>query len=499
MDTLRGNFGDLGSSIADEPYEEEAVHDAPPPEIGTDERRMQVRAYNFWAGLLEDRNLPNVEDLDPDSLPDFGPNGVLLDFSHGIEDPAVSFLGAKLSSECGADGIVINRLSDVPARSLLSRITDHYMQILANQAPIGFEAEFVNQRGATILYRGILLPFSSDDETIDFIFGVINWKEMANAEDADELLLEINQALETPSVPRSMQPINTSSDWADDDDDTDSPGWDMHEEEEAELPAPSFGLPKLQDYAPTLPEEPEYASLMPQELAHPIENIAPLARAEKAPLDLASFGEAEIDPADMGLYDWLASARELADEARSSEDRTRGALYEAIGRAHDFALAAFASPAEFTEMVEDAGLTMQDRAPMTPVVKLVFGSDYDKTRLTEYAAALTHAQRIGLEFGMLADFLRQADGGLKGVVQEERRLRRAESGKPAKIVAKGPRKSIARKLRAIEPSGFDAISAIGEEFALVMVRRTERGEVVVLGEVPEDAALVEKAARKLVG
>ena len=38
-------------------------------------------------------------------------------------------------------------------------------------------------------------------------------------------------------------------------------------------------------------------------------------------------------------------------------------------------------------------------APMTPVVKLVFGADYDKTRLTEYATALTHAQRIGLGRG----------------------------------------------------------------------------------------------------
>ena len=32
-----------------------------PPEIGTDERRLQVRAYNFWASLLDERNLPHVD------------------------------------------------------------------------------------------------------------------------------------------------------------------------------------------------------------------------------------------------------------------------------------------------------------------------------------------------------------------------------------------------------------------------------------------------------
>jgi hypothetical protein len=32
-----------------------------------------------------------------------------------------------------------------------------------------------------------------------------------------------------------------------------------------------------------------------------------------------------------------------------------------------------------------------------------------------------------------------------------------------------------------------------------MIRRTDEGEVVVLGEVPSDVALVERAARRLLG
>ncbi|MEL6531217.1 MAG: hypothetical protein AAFQ27_14765, partial [Pseudomonadota bacterium] len=203
MDNLRGSFDTglpadegQGWDASNDAPEEEAVRDLPPAAIGQDERRMQVRAYNHWAGLLGDATFPSIEDLEPENLHDFGPNSVLLDFSAGIDDPVVQYLGDKIATECGADDS-IERLSDVPPRSLLSRITDHYMQILANQAPIGFEAEFVNQRDVSILYRGILLPFSSDDETIDFIYGVINWKEMADAATADELLLEIDQALES--------------------------------------------------------------------------------------------------------------------------------------------------------------------------------------------------------------------------------------------------------------------------------------------------------------
>ncbi len=468
MDTLRGNFGAYDSPLGADRLDDDDVdhaesgHGAPPPEIGADERRMQVRAYNFWAGLLEDRNFPHVEDLDPNLLPDFGPHGVLLDFSKGIEDPLVTFLGAALAEECGASGAIINRLSDVPSRSLLSRITDHYMQIIANQAPIGFEAEFVNQRANTIAYRGILLPFSSDDETIDFIFGVINWKELADASTTDALLLEIGQALDVEEAAAEL------ADWADGPNAGGaSPiGSATGSGYESGLPVPSFGLD----------DEPQAMAIRPTAI---IPEIAPLA---------ASF-EPE------SLADWLAAAREQAFEARSTEDRTRSALYEAIGRAHDFALAAAAAPAEFAEMLEDAGLAMQQRAPMTPLVKLVFGADYDKTRLTEYATALIHAQRVGVPQGQLATYLAQAEGGLKGVVTGERQLRR----NPApRLVAAGPRKTVARKLRAIAPTSFADLATDGAEFALVMVRRSA-GVIEVLGEVPDDVALVERAAHRLAG
>jgi hypothetical protein len=447
MDTLRGNFGDHDSSSADyrDAELDDDVRHEPPAIIGQDERRMQVRAYNHWASLLDNRNFPSIEDLDTDNLPDFGPFSVLLDFTGGIENPAILYLGDKLAEECGTDES-IQALDDVPSRSLLSRITDHYMQILANQAPIGFEAEFVNQREATILYRGILLPYSSDDEAIDFIYGVINWKELADQATTDELLLEIDQALAaSPEPRREIVPAAPMDEWASDltadaaipDDGTD---W----------PSPDFAAPA---------------------------NSAPGADH-------------------MELADWLASARELAQAAQGSEDRGRSALYDAIGRAYDFALAAQQQPAAFDELVADSGLTVQDRAPMTPVVKLVFGANYDKTRLTEFAAALGHARRLDLGSGTLAGYLAAAQGGLKGVVSAERRLRREESGKPAGL-RETPGAALARKLRRLDPRPLAEVAAEGSEFTLLVARRLPTGEVALLGEISDDAALLERAARRL--
>ena len=174
MDSYREHPGDFEPACTAD-CEQAAAPDA--LDIGTDERRMHVRAYNYWASLLDGRDYPSIEDLEPADLTDFAPHSVLLDFTAGRDHPATSFIGAALRTECGLDGKV-ESIAEVPSRSLLSRLTDHYMQIIANRAPVGFEAEFANQQGETVRYRGILMPLSSDGDTIDFIYGVINWKTL---------------------------------------------------------------------------------------------------------------------------------------------------------------------------------------------------------------------------------------------------------------------------------------------------------------------------------
>ena len=593
MDTLRGTFGSSEPGDAaglddalryDEGAADTAAPAAPEPlpayVIGQDERRMQVRAYNHWASQLGERAFPLIAELDPASLDDFGPFSVLIDFTDGIEDPAVRFLGQRLAAECGGAG-AIARLSDVPPRSLLSRITDHYLQILANHAPIGFEAEFVSQHGTATLYRGILLPYSSDGEAIDFLLGVINWKELADQVAADELLLEIDQALElteeaaddaasdadkdedadvaaaVADVPRRAPDALTT--WADspaaeraddfgnitplartaafgegdaapgkddlplprfgggaapgrdmpdfsrfaldsdDDDDGDDYADDYivgesAEEEEVEDDSLSYNFASLADYI----EAPVKKAIDPaQFLIAPDESVGAADYAESDDLAAADHAAALID-ADASLYDYLAAARELAHAAGSTEDRSRSALYAAVSRAYDFSLAAAEAPADYAELIAEAGLAVQERAPMTPVVKLVFGADYDKTRLTEYAAVLSHAHRLTLERGTLARFLEEYDGGLKAVVKAERRLRRGETAKEAEH-ASAVREALAQALRALEAMTLEALDGGGPEFALVLVRRDEVGCVEILGELPEDIGLIERAARKLVG
>ncbi|NNM75539.1 hypothetical protein HJG53_01285 [Sphingomonas sp. ID1715] len=173
----------------DEDPADEVIIEAPPPVIGGAERRLHVRAYEHWVSLLCGRAFPSIADLDFDALADFEPRSVLIDYTGDVTAPRIARIGATLRDECAVAGI--ESVADVPRGSLLSRLTDHYLEIIATRAPIGFEAEFTNHQGMPTLYRGILMPFSADGDTIDHVLGVINWKHTLPDDLTDALQREM--------------------------------------------------------------------------------------------------------------------------------------------------------------------------------------------------------------------------------------------------------------------------------------------------------------------
>ena len=146
------------------------------------------------------------------------------------------------------------------------------------------------------------------------------------------------------------------------------------------------------------------------------------------------------------------------------------------------------NPDEYAELLEESGVKAQARAPMTPIVKLVFGIDYDKARLTEFAAALSFAQRQRIAPGEFQDFIEKQSGGLKALVAAERQARRPD----AKPDTKG--EAARARLRSAPPISLADVPA-GEEFAVIVTRRGADGTHEPVA-IVEDEALVERAIRR---
>lgn len=458
MDSMRRTVDPIDDLPADAPGIE------PPPMIDGDERRMHVRAYNFWAKLLAGRSFPSIEALDTEELGDFGANSVLLDFTSGIENPAIAYVGGAIARECDLDDS-IQYIGDVPRRSLLSRLTDHYLQIIANRAPIGFEAEFVNERGQTILYRGVLLPFSSDDDTIDFILGVINWKQAAEPELAQSLSEEM-----TALVPPHARP--TVPVWADGPVST-----GMAEPDEAASLLDGMDSWNVADGNDEGRDD-EDALLLDTPAAEAEALPIPEGAADAAS-SLADAMADDFDPASASLADWLALAREEANAADQANARGRTALYAAIGRAWQFACVAARSADDYAELLEEAGIATSERSPMTPVARLVFGATYDKTRIAEIACILSHAAEQELGPDELAGYLARQSNGIKGLVREIRAARRGQQAP-----RKAPTGPLEQLRRAVPLAQIELPYVEDEaEFAVMVARRLPDGSHVVVATV----------------
>lgn len=377
-----------------------------PPMIGTDERRMHVRAYEMWLALLDGRDYPAGGDLDTAALGEFAPYSVLLDFSGNRTVPVIAYLGEALRAE-GALGTDIATVADVPARALLSRLTEHYAEIIENRAPVGFEAEFVGQRGQPMLYRGILMPYSTDGSAIDLIHGVVNWKESAEP----ALSADIVQAVTT-----------------------------------------AFAGP-----------------------ARPTPQIAPPAP------------EPVVDMPDVALL--IEAGRDAALEAPRSERRTREAYYHALSRAYDVALAGEADKAGLDALLAEAGIVRNGRNPMSAVIRLLFGRDYDRHRVSQFAAVLTHARRLCLAPGMVEQWLSALPDGIRSVVAAERGERR-----PALRV---DRVQSARMMLGSAPARLTIdLGEVDDDVVLLVARRESDGRLSIVTRPIGDKALVDRALKR---
>ena len=188
------------------------------------------------------------------------------------------------------------------------------------------------------------------------------------------------------------------------------------------------------------------------------------------------------------MHDQLTRAQQSAAAVRAADTRTRTTLYRALSIAHTFAAAADADPVAYVTLLDMAGIAVQTRAPMTPIVKLVFGVDHDKTRLTEYAAVLSYARRIGIAAGTLRGFLDTFEGGVKGVVKAER-LARAPLAKakpdPVTMLAERP---------TLASVTLETTSGDGDY--VVLLARVRDGETLdIVASMAGDNALTERAMR----
>ena len=282
-----------------------------------------------------------------------------------------------------------------------------------------------------MLYRGIMLPFSKDGTAVDYMVGAITSKT-------------VNQDGESVECPHLAE---------------------------------TAGDPLIEAQEQEFQDEQGARGL--------------IALVETG----VNAGESEQNEGQPGLRASLDECQSFARQISAAESRSRKALYEALERVYAFYHEAAADPEELETLVAQAGLTMQERAPFTPIVKLVFGADYDRTRLSEYAATLGYAKRMNQDTASFRNFVESQEGGLKGCVKAERAARRAERGAGTTDTTEQAR----RLMREIEALGLVAKKQSGDtEFVHLLGRRSaaQPGMIEILTVFDDKPATIDGLLRR---
>lgn len=435
----------------------------PQPQQPLDDRRLYVRAMRHWEDLREDHPLPAIESLDFATDPDFETHSLLLDLTMGRNRMTAMHIGDELAARSGLEP-GMSGLPDRGGNILIDTILGHVPDSVANCAAVGFEAETRIDENRELMFRGVILPLSSDGDTADFLWAIASWKEREVLRDAARVRISDNvlQGVEDtggilavkPGPDRKRGPMEVRP---------------PKDRRSAARAAPAPAPTPAATTAPKPAPKPATARTRPRD--NPPAIAHPQTAADNAlPATLRAC---------------LRAAQDTAVTAAAAQARSHEALYRALGAAHDYhlakrhaaALGRWNFPVEARTVAAD-----------------VFAPFFDATRLSEFTRVLRFAVRENIRRGQLAARLAEFDGGIKTLVAQERKRERAT----AQNEPLDPR--LAYRLRKAVPDrhGAGAAAGLEGEFALALIHRTP-GQRPDLALVDVEERVLRRALRRIPG
>lgn len=139
------------------------------------ERRLVLRLLDYWRHVSEQRRWPSPGDFYPAVIPDLWKFCFLIDLKG---DRAFSYVGDYHREMYDTD-FTGKALGSIDQNTLISRAASYVDDVIARAVPVTYGGQFIDSRGYGVLYRSILLPLSTDNQTICAILGAANCQETA--------------------------------------------------------------------------------------------------------------------------------------------------------------------------------------------------------------------------------------------------------------------------------------------------------------------------------
>jgi hypothetical protein len=139
------------------------------------EQRMTFRLLSYWNKLKGEREIPSIKEVNITELGEVWGFcfTICLDDEEKVDE--FQYFGAELVALTGVDLSGLNVEKSLPG-TMMAQLMDFYPQVILLRSPVS-KASKCLQNGCEILYRSLIVPFSSDGNKVDFLMGTTNFRQ----------------------------------------------------------------------------------------------------------------------------------------------------------------------------------------------------------------------------------------------------------------------------------------------------------------------------------
>jgi hypothetical protein len=130
----------------------------------------QLEAY--WRAKKGDRRAPARADLDPIEIPALMPHLLLLDVEPASRRLRFRLMGTAVTNGLGRD-LTGRYLDELPLNKTQRAMYAEYKRVVESGEPACSTWEYSRADGRHVRFERLVLPLSSDGETIDMLLGGI--------------------------------------------------------------------------------------------------------------------------------------------------------------------------------------------------------------------------------------------------------------------------------------------------------------------------------------
>ena len=144
----------------------------PPPAAGT-EQRLTFRLLSYWNRIRGERAMPSLMDVNIQEILELW----YFSFTIDLRDPdhRFQYFGSKLTDIFNEDYTGWSLQEAINTDIIVNNTIGFYPRAVDKREPVMEAASFFSE-GDEVRYRSLIVPLSSDGETVDFLIGTTNYK-----------------------------------------------------------------------------------------------------------------------------------------------------------------------------------------------------------------------------------------------------------------------------------------------------------------------------------